>query len=97
MEPKYYHQVVGGNFRLDALQAAMLSVKLPHFNGYTAARRRNAALYTERLAKLPGVAVARAGGLRLRASRRDDDERRGWFCRWPIRTTATSGTSTRCA
>jgi len=59
MEDRYYHSMVGGNFRLDALQAALLAVKLPHFDGYTAARRRNAALYTDRLAKLPGVSIAR--------------------------------------
>jgi dTDP-4-amino-4,6-dideoxygalactose transaminase len=59
MNPKYFHQVVGGNFRLDALQAALLSVKLPSFNGYTEKRRRNAALYTERLSNLAGVRIAR--------------------------------------
>ena len=46
-KPKYYHHVVGINSRLDALQAAILSVKLKHLNDWHAARLRNANRYTE--------------------------------------------------
>ena len=76
----YHHEMVGTNSRLDALQAAVLSAKLPHLKSWSDARRRNAALYDELLADVaevitPAVAPGNVhvyNQYTIRARRRDE-------------------------
>jgi dTDP-4-amino-4,6-dideoxygalactose transaminase len=59
-KPKYFHKTVGGNFRMDPLQAALLGVKLWHLEEYSARRVEHANYYAERLSALPGLVLPSA-------------------------------------
>ncbi|HBC87115.1 MAG TPA: transcriptional regulator [Lentisphaeria bacterium] len=56
-KPKYFHQVVGGNFRLDTIHAAILIVKLKYLNSWSEGRRKNAAKYNELLKDVKQVVI----------------------------------------
>jgi dTDP-4-amino-4,6-dideoxygalactose transaminase len=65
-EPKYYHHLIGGNFRLDALQAAVVTIKLKYLDGWTAARQANAARYEKLFAQTD---VVKSGKIALPAAK----------------------------
>lgn len=52
---KYHHDILGHNFRLDTIQAAVLAIKLPHLDSWNAKRRAHAEFYTEHPSALPGI------------------------------------------
>jgi len=84
MKPQYFHKWVGGNFRLDTLQAAGLLVKLPHLDAWSAKRRANAKRYDDLLAGIDEVTTPAVRDFNvsiynqycIRVPRRDELQRR---------------------
>ncbi len=78
---RYYHNKIGGNFRLDALQAVVLDIKLKYLDGWVAKRRKNAALYNEWLSPAVQKPTIDTGNTSvynqyvIRCPRRDDVQR----------------------
>lgn len=60
MHPRYHHSMIGGNFRMDALQCALLRVKLRRLTQYAEGRARNAAYYREQLSGIDGLILPQA-------------------------------------
>jgi dTDP-4-amino-4,6-dideoxygalactose transaminase len=71
MDPKYHYRWIGANFRMDALQAGFLRLKLSKLEDYNRRRAGNAAFYQRRLSEIPGVVQARK--LCCQASSRSSD------------------------
>ena len=54
---QYNHEIVGGNFRIDTIQAALLNLKLPHVDEYIESKRRNAKMYLSELRNIDGIVL----------------------------------------
>jgi dTDP-4-amino-4,6-dideoxygalactose transaminase len=81
-KPKYHHRLIGGNFRLDTLQAAIVSAKLTHLDSWTAARQKNADRY-DRLLRDSGLPLVDS---RSDISRVANDSTARWLV-LPLRST----------
>jgi dTDP-4-amino-4,6-dideoxygalactose transaminase len=100
MEPKYYHHAVGRNSRLDALQAAVLRVKLTHLDEWTTARRANAAFYVEAFQAAGAVSTATPlteGGLGLRTPEPAGEGARHIYNQFVVRVEASKRDAVRAA
>jgi len=58
---RYFHDMIGGNFRLDALQAAVLNVKLPYLEAQHQQRQKNAAFYNKKLKNITQIPIIKPG------------------------------------